>query len=172
MTDKPDDKARIARGKTAKPVGDILGKVMEPVLARKSGMTVSLIKAWGELVGEEFRHCTKPERIDWPRRSNEDDPFEPATLIVACDNASALFFQHEQTAVLERINLFFGFEAVKRMKINQKPVHQTDADTSKPVKSISPADEAQLAEMLDEIDNQTLKNTMMKLGRGVMAQSR
>lgn len=175
MSDKPTQKRENNRGKNTRKnsgprsVAEIVGKVLEPVLARRAGMTLDLIKAWPELVGEEFRETTRPEKINWPRRAHEDDPFKPAVLVVACENSAALFFQHEQPAILERVNIFFGFEAIDRMTILQKSVL-----TSKPEKHEKPAemtedDQVRLETILEEIDDPKLKETLEKLGRGVIS---
>jgi len=91
MSDKPTSKTTKKRGKSFDPrsVSEIIGKVLEPVLARRTGMTLDLIKAWPEIVGEEFRETTRPEKINWPRRAHEDDPFKPAVLVVACEYDTA-----------------------------------------------------------------------------------
>lgn len=171
MTEKPSSKFSKKRGKSFAPrsVGEIVGKVLEPVLARRTGMTLDLIKAWPELVGDEFRETTRPEKINWPRRANEDDPFKPAILVVACENSVALFFQHEQSILIERVNVFFGFEAIDRIKIEQKAV-LTSKPNKQPLKAkVSTEDEVRLATILEEIEDPELKETLAKLGRGILS---
>lgn len=171
MKDRPSSKHTKKRGKNfqLRAVSEIVGKVLEPVLARRTGMTLDLITAWPELVGEEFRETTRPEKIDWPRRAHEDDPFKPATLIVACENSVALFFQHEQSPLLERINVFFGFEAIGRIRILQKAVLDQTKKKAVQKRKVSSDDEVKLAEILDAIDDPDLKETLQKLGRGVLS---
>ncbi len=163
---KPVKKQRGTFG--AKSVSELIGGVLEPVLARRTGMTLDLLQAWPELAGEEFRNTTRPEKIDWPRRIQEEDPFEPATLVVACDGSVALFFQHEQAVILERVNVFFGFQAVRRIKIVQKSVTSTAKPPVHPEPALSQEEEVRLASMLDEIDDPELKKTLERLGRGVL----
>lgn len=171
MTDKPASKHSKKRGKAREPraVSEIVGKVLEPVLARRTGMTLDLMRAWPELVGDEFRDTTRPEKIDWPRRAHEDDPFKPATLVVACENQAALFFQHEQAPLMERINVFFGFEAIGRIRILQKAVMTEKKSEPAMTPKVSQADATRLASILDEIDDPDLKETLQKLGQGVFS---
>ena len=171
MSQKPTPKHTNKRGKSFEPrsVSEIVGKVLEPVLARRTGMTLDLIKAWPDLVGEEFRKTTRPEKINWPRRAHEDDPFKPAILVVACENSAALFFQHEQAAILERVNVFFGFEAIGRITILQKAVVKTKLDKKDKSAKVTKNDELRLAAILEEIDDPDLKETLAKLGRGVLS---
>lgn len=153
----------------ARSVSEVLGSVLEPVIKRRTGMTLDLLKAWPAIAGEEFAKTTKPEKINWPRRAHEDNPFQPATLVVACEPSAALFFQHEQAVIVERANVYFGFEAIKRVQIVQKPVIEgvkgkVDTEAPLPV-----SDEQRLQHMLDEIDDPNIKDTLAKLGRGIIA---
>ena len=154
-------------------VAELVNDVLEPVIARRAGMTLDLLKAWSELAGPEFSRSTRPEKINWPRRAHEDDPFKPATLVIACDGSAALFFQHEQAAILERINIFFGFEAIGRIKIEQKPVKiETQSSIGKEETSLSSEDELRLEGMLDQIDDPELKDVLAKLGRGIISRDK
>lgn len=156
---------------TAKSVTDILGKVLEPVLARKTGMRLDLIRIWPEIAGEEFAGKTRPEKIKWPRRINEDDPFKPAQLIVACEPSVALFFQHEEAALIERLNLFFGFRAIDRIRILQKPVGQAEQAFQELEKPLSSDQKHKLETMLEKIEDADLRATLAKLGRGVISET-
>ncbi len=173
MSEKPTSKRVNKRGKNIGPrsVAEIVGKVLEPVLARRAGMTLDLINAWPDLVGEEFRKTTRLEKINWPRRAHEDDPFKPAVLVVACENSAALFFQHEQPAILERVNIFFGFEAIDRMTILQKAVLASKPERPERLSKVTKNDEIRLAAILDGIDDPKLKEALTKLGRGVISKS-
>lgn len=154
-------------------VSELVGKVLEPVMARRAGMTLDLINAWPELAGDEFRKTTRPEKIDWPKRARSGEPFEPAVLVIACDAASALFFQHAMAPVLERVNVFFGFEAIKRIRIVQKPVlDRMDIAPRKNPGELHRDEEARLAKIIDDVEDPELKAVLEKLGRGIIARNR
>ncbi|MDJ0613699.1 MAG: DciA family protein, partial [Rhizobiaceae bacterium] len=153
---------KTARQGRAQSITEVLGNVLEPVLARKTGMKLDLVKAWQELAGPDYAFTTRPEKIDWPRKRNEEDLFEPGVLVVACEPSAALFFQHDQKHIIERVNVFFGFEAIKRIKILQKPVLTTQAtDGSKTTKPLSPQDQERLQNLLKDIDDPELRNRLL-----------
>lgn len=152
-------------------LSELIGKVLEPIVARRTGMQVELLAGWKEMVGEEFASTTRPEKIDWPRRAHEDDPFEPGTLVVACEPASALFFQHELGPIVERTNQFFGFEAIKRVRIRQKPV-SSGPDKLATSGKLSNEEERRLEGALSDIDDPELRETLSRLGRGVMLRNK
>lgn len=152
-------------------LGDLMSGVLEDVIAQKSGMNLDLIAAWEEIAGPSYAHCTKPEKINWPRQSGELDPFKPGTLTVACDESKAVFFQHEVGQIIERINSFFGFLAIEKIRIVQKPVHSVDKVRNKIPDKLEHEKEAKLGTVLDRIEDPILREKIAKFGRGVMNKS-
>lgn len=174
--EKPSGRENGAAGHAGKPVGRPLGdfaaKVLEPVIARRAGMTLDLIAGWEELAGPRHAAYTRPERIVWPRRAHEDDPFAPGTLIVACEGARAIWLQHEAGEIVERVNVFFGFQAICRLKIVQRPVARLDRPAPKEPPSLDAAGRKHLEEMLAGVGEGPLRERLMKLGAGIIARER
>ncbi len=149
-------------------LSQLVEKVLEPAVARRAGMTLDLIRAWPELAGTEFAGSTCPVKIEWPRRIGEDDPFRPATLVVACESGAALFLQHRQAEILQQVNLYFGFEAIARLRIMQRPVSQTEAEPASPKRQLTSREKKRLTELVKRIEDPDLKATILKLGRGLI----
>ena len=71
------------------PVSDLASAIIDPVLRKRTGVSVGLVQSWDEIVGPRLAAHSRPEKIVWPRRPHEDDPFEPATLVIACEGFAA-----------------------------------------------------------------------------------
>jgi hypothetical protein len=151
----------------AKHVSEFAVSILQDVIGRRTGMTMDLIAGWEDIVGEDYANCTMPEKIIWPKRSSDADPFKPGVLIVACDGAKALFFQHETGQILERLNLFFGFMAIEKIKLVQKPVAKKTLPRQLP-KNLSEREKQRLGEVLSKIDDPKLRQKLEKFGRGVI----
>lgn len=151
-----------------KHLGDLMSSVLEDVVARRSGMTIDLIAAWGEIAGANYAGFTRAEKIMWPRQISDLDPFQPGTLIVACDPAKAIFFQHETSQILERLNLFFGFEAIGKIKIVQKPVVIPTKIIRKVPDKLDAPSETKLSKMMSHIEDDELRKKLEKFGRAVL----
>ena len=160
-------------GGGAKPVADLVSKLLNPVIERRAGMTMDLLAAWEHIVGEQHCQHSRPEKLHWPRQASDDDPFEPATLIVACEGGHALYLQHDSATIIERINTYFGFTAVARLKLVQKPIGNLVSvrdQKRKQKKQPLPEDKkANLAAMLKDISDPDLRAALEKMGRGVFS---
>ncbi|MEM6461464.1 MAG: DUF721 domain-containing protein [Pseudomonadota bacterium] len=152
-------------------ISEVANGVIDPILAKRAGINTMLLSMWDEIAGAEFADCTRPEKIKWPRRASEDGPFEPGMLTIACEGARALFLVHSQDQLIQRLNSVFGFPAVGRIKIVQKPVSARAAAPENP-RHISAEQAEQLAGLVAGIESEKLRNALARLGRCVMAQSR
>lgn len=158
-------------GNAAVPVSDVASDIIDPVLRKRAGITIGLVQSWEEIVGERLAASTRPEKIAWPRRLNEDDPFEPAALVIACEGAAALRLQHETGEIIERVNAFLGFGAIGRVKIVQKPV--APAPKPRPVpRRLTGAETAHLDKLVDGIENDGLREALARLGRSILGEKR
>ncbi len=154
------------------PVSDLAGAVLDPVLRKRAGISVGLVQSWDEIAGTRLSRTTRPEKIVWPRRIHEDDPFQPATLIIACEGAAALHVQHETGEIIGRVNAFLGFNAIGRIKIVQKPVGGGPARARPRPRPISDADEARIAKTVENLEDDGLRLALERLGRSVYGSAR
>lgn len=158
-------------GGNAAQVGEFAAQVLDPILRRRAGMSVALIQSWEEIAGRRLAAASRPEKIAWPRRAGDDDPFEPATLVVACQGMAALQLQHESGELVERVNAFLGYPAIARVKIVQKPVGAGEAVPSEPP-APTEAEKRQVAETVAGVEDEGLRAALERLGRSVLAERR
>lgn len=160
----------MAHRKGVVQISEVANGVLDPVLARRAGINTMLLGMWDEIAGSDFADCTRPEKIKWPRRASQSEPFEPGTLTIACEGARALFLVHSQDQLIQRLNAVFGFPAIDRIKIVQKPVSGRPAQR-KPQRELSPDRQKHLADMISGIESEKLRDALAKLGKGVMGKN-
>ncbi|MDH6268465.1 hypothetical protein M2360_003871 [Rhizobium sp. SG_E_25_P2] len=152
-------------------IAEAANRLIDPVLARKAGINTALIGSWDEIAGADFAECTRPEKITWPRanadRYGDAGGVEPGVLTIACEGARALFLAHAQGELIQRINGFFGYPAIRQVRIVQKPVSMGHKHRPKP-RPLTRDQQAKLTDMTADIDNEKLKAALERLGRGVM----
>ena len=160
-----------ARRRGVKPLADLIGGVLEPACRKRGFATADLISLWPDIVGERYGETTQPEALHWPRRRDGagDAPPDPATLVVRCDGPSALFLQHELPQVIQRINMFFGWAAVGRIKIVQKPLTPRPQREIPRLRALDAGEEAELKDRLTGVEETPLRAALDRLGRAIIA---
>ena len=188
-----DSKKQWTNRRGAQPVSDLVSKLLDPVIERRAGMTTDLIASWEEIVGEAHAARSRPEKLQWSRSGRDlafdpaydggsgsgGDGFEPATLIIACDGGYALFLQHDSDTILSQVNDYFGFFAINRIKLTQKPIaadgtpkssaHARESRSGAP-KDLAADKRAKLDDLVGSIENEDLRRALEKLGRGVFSE--
>ena len=185
-----DSKKQWTNRRGAQPVSDLVSKLLDPVIERRAGMTTDLIAAWEEIVGEAHAARSRPDKLQWPRSGRDlafgaghdsggGDGFEPATLIIACDGGYALFLQHDSDTILSQVNDYFGFFAVNRIKLTQKPITadgspktagQARDNRSGGAGKLAADKRARLDDLVGQVENEDLRKALEKLGLGVFSE--
>ena len=74
----------------------------------------SIVSRWSEIVGERYAKVSSPESIRFPGGSRNGGAL---TLLV--EGAHAPLIQHLAPIIIERVNRFFGHQAVNRVIFKQ-----------------------------------------------------
>jgi hypothetical protein len=156
----------------AVPVSDLASAILDPVLRKRAGISIGLVQSWEEIAGPRLAARSRPEKIQWPRRMHEDDPFEPAVLIVACEGTAALYLQHETTEVIARVNAFLGFAAIGRIRIVQKQVTGAAEKPRPSLRALSEAEKLRLGATVGKIEDEGLRASLERLGSTILGTAR
>jgi hypothetical protein len=83
-----------------------------------------LISQWGAIAGMDFAAFSVPDKIMWPRRSQERGPDQNGkkfggTLVVRAATGRALELHYETPRLIEKVNQFLGYGAITSIKIIQ-----------------------------------------------------
>ena len=130
---------------------------------RQGFASTELVTRWTDIVGPEIAIHSEPVKLQWPR-AVDGEPSEPATLVLRVEGPAAIEIQHQSNIVLERINRFFGWQAVGRLALRQAPIRRPAP--AQRVKS-DPAAVARIADTLTAVDDDGLRTALAKLGAAV-----
>ncbi|BCG96192.1 DUF721 domain-containing protein [Mesorhizobium sp. 131-2-1] len=154
------------------PVSDLATEILDPVLKKRAGISIGLVQSWEEIAGPRLAGRSRPEKIQWPRRLHEDDPFEPAVLVIACEGMAALHLQHEAGEIINRVNAFLGFTAIGRIRIVQKPVLSEKARPKPAPRPLNDAEKAKLSRTVGKIEDDGLRASLERLGATILGRKR
>ncbi|WP_417685361.1 DUF721 domain-containing protein [Roseibium sp.] len=159
--------------KGAKALADLVGKAMTPACRKRGFASVDILAAWPDIVGERYGERVQPERLVWPRRTGEDGEMtaDPATLVVHTDGATAMMLSHETPQLIERINTFYGWAAVGRIKIIQRPVARPHKDGPRRARPLTIEEKKRLEGHVEAVADDRLREALKKLGAEIIARS-
>ena len=145
-----------------RPVGSAASRVAAPVVARHGGGVLSRLKAeWAAIIGPELAAVT------WPETLGRD-----GALRLRVASILALELQHRAPLVVERINRFFGRDAVARLVLVQGPLPLAATPAPAAQTPLAAEDAQALDRRLDDIADPELRAALARLGRLVLADER
>ena len=121
-----------------------------------------LLTHWDSIAGQDIAASTMPFRLVFPRGELRN-----AILHIRCSSSAALTVQHDEPVIIERINTYFGYHAVARLKLLQAPM------TSRPLPfelpPLSPAKTAKVTAMTAKVADDDLREQLASFGRALLA---
>jgi hypothetical protein len=146
----------------ARPLADVLRKTLTDAFAKQGFASVELVTRWPEVVGAEIAAHSQPEKIQWPRTPQARSAPEPGTLLLRVEGPAALEIQHLSGVILERVNQFFGWQAVWSVRLRQAPLSRRTA--LRPLPAPDAAAMTRIAATLPEIRDEKLRQALARLG--------
>ncbi len=147
----------------ARPLADLTQSVMADAFAKQGFASRELVTRWIEIAGAEIAAHAEPVKIQW-RRAPDGEPAEPATLVLRVQGPAAIEIQHQSGVILQRVNRFFGWQAVGRLALRQAPLTRR---TPKARRKIDAAAADRVAASLTEVGDEGLRAALGRLGAAV-----
>jgi hypothetical protein len=149
--------------KPARPLSDLLRPCLGETFARQGFASAEIVTRWREIVGPEIAEHSEPLKMQWPR--GEQDTEALATLVLRVEGPTAIEVQHLSAVILERVNRFFGWQAVGQLALRQAPLSRRSAAAAPPPPDTA-AVAAMAAQMPEAIDGE-LRQALARLGAAI-----
>lgn len=151
-----------ARGGQARAIGDLMPQIGRTAFRRFGFVQSSVVTRWPEIVGEIHARACAPEAIRFPPGEKSE-----GILQLVVKPAHAPLIQQVIPEIVERVNRFFGYNAVARVKLRQGEVKAPDAQkrpASPP--SLKPIP-MELGDSLRDIGDAELRTVLESLARSL-----
>jgi hypothetical protein len=150
------------RGGEARAVSDLMPEIGRAAFRRFGFVQSSIVSRWDEIVGPRYANVSCPEAIRFPAGKKAD-----GTLELVVEGAHAVMLQHVLPEIIERVNRFFGYSAVARVKMRQGVVARKAMPvTAKAAPMLKPAT-FELGDSLKEIGDPELAAVLGSLAKSL-----
>ena len=144
---------------------DLIGKI---------GKTEYIIYSkWAEIVGSFFFKYSEPEKITTIRKISDNDGVEAQEKILNVNvaPAAAIEFQHFENKIIEKINSFFGYKAIHRIRISQrftsKNIVPTKNEFNEELDDFLKQKKIEIKDTTQKINDKELKESLLNLGLSI-----
>jgi hypothetical protein len=150
------------RGGPARSIAELMPDIGRSTFRRFGFVQSSVVTRWPEIVGPTHARVCAPEAIRFPPGEKSEGILE---LVVTPSHAPLI--QHVIPEIVERVNRFFGYKAVARVKLRQGEV-KPPAVESRPAAppSLRPIP-MELGDSLRDIGDPELRTVLESLARSL-----
>jgi hypothetical protein len=152
------NRAAMRRGGGLRRLPEVLGKVLDPASRRRGLAEARVLTDWPSIVGEVLAARCQPVKLTAGGRS------DGGVLHVHVAGSAALELQHSEPQLLERINRYFGYVAVARLRLIRAPLalpRRTPAAAAPP---LDPAERAEVEAVVQPVADAALRAALAGLG--------
>ena len=160
---RPESKEEAPRRGHARACGDLVGDIAGTTFKRFGFVQGAVVSRWAEIVGERYARVSTPESIRFSAGKNAG-----GTLTLSVEGAHAPLIQHLGPLIIERVNRFFGYEAVSNIAFRQGRAPRPEPKPQRPPDAAIPKE---LGEGLRQIADPELRTVLESLA-GKLAGSR
>jgi len=157
----PAPKPEPQRGGRARSVAELLPDVSRAAFRRFGFVQSAVVSRWAEIVGPRYAGVSSPESIRFPQGKRSK-----GTLNLVVRGAHGTMMQHIAPEIIERVNRFFGYEAISKVQMRQGDVPAPRVRAAPPSLKPVPLD---LGASLRTIADPELKAVLEALAAGVAA---
>jgi len=124
---------------------------------------IELVTRWSEIAGAGLAEHCFPYRLSAGGASG-------AILTLIADDRAALELQHQTPKVIDKINAYFGRAAVGKIKVVAGEISHPPK-TRPRARVLSAGEEAELQRHLGGVEDPSLREALLRLGRSALAES-
>ncbi len=146
-----------------------IAPLTKSVFGKKGFMEIDILTNWDKIVGTDLASYSFPQKIDFKR----DQKNNGILHLCVPGGAFALEIQHREKTILEKINTYFGYNAVCGLKIVQNSalcLEENDEYSYTPPPIVVTADEKNyINNLTEDIKSSKLKEILIKLGQSIFS---
>src|SRR5688572_25512356 len=150
------------RGGPAKPVAELVPQIGRAAFRRFGFIQASVVTRWPEIVGPHHAQVCMPEAIRFPPGEKSGGILQLVVL-----PAHAPLIQHVIPEIVERVNRFFGYKAVAKVKLRQGAVKAPHAERPRTAPPSLKPIPLELGDSLRDIGDPELRTVLESLARSL-----
>lgn len=139
-----------------------LPKAARKSLRRHGFAEAGVVTDWPTIVGPLLSAHSAPQRLTFPRGSRLD-----GTLHVLVSGPFSTELQHLEPMVIERINGYFGYRAIARLRLVQGVLPRPEPRRRKEPEATEPALDPVSAAELEKVEAPELRAALERLGKAM-----
>ena len=154
----PGEPARVGGPRA---IADLMPDIGRAAFRRFGFVQSSIVTRWADIVGPRYADVTAPESIRFPAGKRAG-----GTLNLVVAGGHATMVQHILPEIIERVNRFFGYDAVSKVAMRHGELPEPMTPVEAPPRMLRPRP-IELGESLRDVGDPELRQVLEALAEGL-----
>lgn len=151
----------------SRTLSDLLPGLTKGILGRKGMLFGKLIMDWPHIAGPEIAARTTPVDLKFAKKTDQKSQ---AVLHLAVAPAFALEVSYQKSLLIERLNMFFGYPAIKDIKIIQQiTIMNNKKGNSVISRPLTQQEQQDIDGIVGRIGENDLQTALKNLGKAIIS---
>lgn len=142
-------------------IADLMPRIGGAAFRRFGFVQSSVVTRWAEIVGPRYAALSAPESIRFPTGAKDK-----GTLCLTVMSGQATIIQHVLPDIIERVNRFFGYEAIVKIAIRTGEIARREPERRPPPVNPRPIP-TDLGDSLRDIGDPELRAVLEAMAQGL-----
>jgi len=161
-----------------RPVSDLVPNLTKGIFGKTNMLFGKLLAEWAHIAGDEIASQTTPLELKFSRtgsgksaKGGKADKTPPkATLHLAVQPAYALELSYQKNLLIERLNMFFGYGAIKDIKLIQNSEIMNNKIVKKAkIRPLTLQEQQKIDGLVGRIQENDLQTALKNLGKAIVS---
>ena len=150
-----------------RPLSDFVPGLTKDILGKKGALFGKMVMEWPHIAGADIAAKTTPLELKFAKKTEQKSQ---AVLHLSVQSAFALEISYQKSLLMERLNMFFGYPAIKDIKIiQQTDIMSREKHAFVPQRPLTQPESASLEAMVTEIQENDLQTALKNLGKAILS---
>lgn len=156
-------------GNRPRPLSDLVPGLTKDIFGRKNLLFGKMLSQWAQIAGPEIAAIAMPLDLKFQRKGDKEKGGSPqAVLHLAVKPAAALELSYQKNLLIERLNVFFGYPAIKDIKIIQNSeIMDKKPPAAAKTKPLTLQQQQNIEQMTASVTDSDLQTALKNLGKAI-----
>lgn len=159
-----------------RPIADLVPALTKDAFGRKNMLFGKMLAEWEHIAGPDIAAQTTPLELKYSRPAKKAEGTTAAktppkaTLVLAVQPAYALELSYQKDLLAERLNVFFGYPAIKEIKIVQHSGVMDNKKVKAPLhRPLTMQEQQKIDTLVSDIQENDLQIALKNLGKAIVS---
>ena len=153
-------------GNRPRPLSDFVPRLTKDVFGRKNLLFGKMLAEWPHIAGPDIAERAIPLDLKFSKKAEGNQ----AVLHLGVQPACALELSYQKTLLIERLNMFFGYPAIKDIKIIQNSeIMNNKKELKRKQRPPTLQEEQTLSSLVSSIQENDLQTALKNLGKAILS---